>query len=55
MMETGTSLDVNDAAVRMYGYTEQEFRHMMIKDIRPSWDIGISNIPVHFPVAIFLY
>lgn len=33
-------LAVNQAAVQLYGYTEAEFRHMTIKDIRPAWDIN---------------
>lgn len=38
-------LDVNDAAVRLYGYTKEEFLSMTIKDIRPAEDIGaLENI-----------
>jgi PAS domain S-box-containing protein len=32
-------IDVNDAAVRQYGYTRDEFLSMTIKDIRPQEDI----------------
>lgn len=32
-------IDVNDAAVRHYGYTKEEFLHMNIKDLRPPEDI----------------
>lgn len=33
-------LDVNDAAVRKYGYTRREFLTMTILDIRPAADIA---------------
>lgn len=32
-------LEVNDAAVRMYGYSQQEFLSMTIADIRPPEDV----------------
>ncbi|HEY6448032.1 MAG TPA: EAL domain-containing protein [Acidobacteriaceae bacterium] len=32
-------LKVNDAAVARYGYTEEEFRRMTLRDIRPSEEI----------------
>jgi PAS domain S-box-containing protein len=32
-------IEVNDAAIRHYGYTQEEFRNMTIKDIRPEEDI----------------
>lgn len=32
-------LEVNEAAIQHYGYTQEEFRHMTIKDIRPPEDI----------------
>ncbi|MBN9382095.1 MAG: PAS domain S-box protein [Chitinophagaceae bacterium] len=32
-------LEVNEAAVRHYGYTQEEFKNMTIKDIRPPEDI----------------
>lgn len=38
-LETLAFLAVNDAAVAKYGYTEQEFLRMTIKDIRPEEDI----------------
>lgn len=31
-------LEVNDAAIRMYGYSQQEFQQMTIMDIRPEED-----------------
>ena len=37
--ETLKFLDVNEAAVRHYGYTKEEFLNMTIKDIRPEEDI----------------
>lgn len=36
--ETQRFLDVNDAAVRQYGYTRDEFLSMTIRDIRPPED-----------------
>jgi len=33
--ETLRFLEVNDAAVRLYGYSQEEFRRMTLKDIRP--------------------
>src|SRR5690606_8890710 len=33
-------MDVNDAAVRHYGYTRAEFLTMMIQEIRPASDAG---------------
>jgi PAS domain S-box-containing protein len=38
-LETLTFLDVNDAAVQIYGYSEKEFLSMTIRNIRPSEDI----------------
>jgi PAS domain S-box-containing protein len=32
-------LEVNEAAVRMYGYTEEEFRKLTLADIRPREDV----------------
>jgi len=37
-LETLAFLAVNDAAVRQYGYTREEFLRMTIKDIRPAED-----------------
>jgi PAS domain S-box-containing protein len=34
-------LEVNEAAVRMYGYSEEEFRKLTLADIRPSEDVGL--------------
>jgi two-component system, cell cycle sensor histidine kinase and response regulator CckA len=36
--ETLRFLEVNDAAVRLYGYTRNEFRDMSVLDIRPEED-----------------
>jgi PAS domain S-box-containing protein len=33
-------LEVNDAAVRMYGYTQDEFRQMTLADIRPPAEVA---------------
>jgi PAS domain S-box-containing protein len=38
-LETLTFLDVNDAAVQLYGYSEKEFLSMTIRNIRPPEDI----------------
>ncbi len=38
-LETLAFLDVNDAAVQRYGYSEDEFLSMTIRDIRPPEDI----------------
>lgn len=38
-METYTFTQVNDAAIRLYGYSEAEFLTMSIMDIRPAEDI----------------
>jgi two-component system cell cycle sensor histidine kinase/response regulator CckA len=37
--ETLEYLDVNDAAVRNYGFSREEFRRMKISDIRPAEDV----------------
>ncbi len=34
-------LDVNEAAVKHYGYTQEEFHAMTLRDIRPSEDIAL--------------
>ncbi len=49
--ETFAFLEVNDAAVRHYGYTRAEFRSMTILDIRPVEDVpGLrSRIQAGFP------
>lgn len=36
-------LDVNDAAIRQYGYSKQEFLDLTIKDIRPEEDLDFIN------------
>lgn len=38
-VETLRYLDVNDAAIRVYGYTREEFLSMGIDDIRPHEDV----------------
>lgn len=38
-LETYRFLSINDAAIRHYGYSREEFLKMTIKDIRPSEDI----------------
>ncbi len=39
-VETLRFLEVNDAAVRHYGYSREEFLQMSIKDIRPPGDVA---------------
>ena len=39
-LETLSFLEVNDAAVAQYGYTNEEFLRMRIMDIRPSEDVS---------------
>jgi PAS domain S-box-containing protein len=52
-LETLRFLAVNDAAVRHYGYSENEFLNMTIRDIRPSEDVGklLSHV-AHTTVGI---
>jgi PAS domain S-box-containing protein len=38
-LDTLRFLEVNDAALRLYGYSRQQFLQLSIKDIRPSEDI----------------
>ncbi len=38
--ETLAFLEVNDAAIRQYGYTRSEFLGMTIRDIRPPEDVS---------------
>jgi len=38
--ETLRFLEVNEAAVRLYGYSQEEFLGMTLKDIRPDDDLG---------------
>lgn len=47
-LDTLAFLQVNDAAVRKYGYTRDEFMGMTIADIRPTEDLGrlMANIEV---------
>ncbi len=40
-LETLAFLDVNDAAIRHYGYSRDEFLGMTIRDIRPPEDIPV--------------
>ena len=39
-VETFRFLKVNNAAIRHYGYSREEFLSMSIKDIRPTGDVG---------------
>ncbi len=36
--ETGKFLEVNEAAIKQYGYTEEEFHRMSVLDLRPLTD-----------------
>lgn len=40
-MKTLSFLEVNDAAIRQYGYSREEFMQMTIRDIRPIEDVAI--------------
>ncbi|GAB4419548.1 MAG: hypothetical protein OHK0039_32110 [Bacteroidia bacterium] len=40
-METFEIVQVNDAAIRHYGYSREEFTRLTIKDIRPREDVGM--------------
>ncbi|HVE58875.1 MAG TPA: PAS domain S-box protein, partial [Pyrinomonadaceae bacterium] len=40
-IETLAFLAVNEEAVRLYGYSHEEFREMTIKDIRPPEDLAV--------------
>lgn len=40
-VETFEILNVNEAAVRHYGYSREEFLHLTIKDLRPAADIPV--------------
>lgn len=44
--ETLAFLDVNDAALRLYGYARDEFLGMTLKDIRPEtdWPVLLENV-----------
>lgn len=42
-------LDVNEAAVRTYGYSRQEFLKMRIVDIRPPEDVAELMRQTHSP------
>lgn len=46
-LDTLAFLDVNEAAVRHYGYTQEEFHEMTIKDIRPLEDIPLVEEAVN--------
>ena len=41
--ETGKFLEVNEAAVKQYGYSEDEFRRMSVLDLQPLSDRGMAK------------
>ena len=47
-LETLAFLEINDAAVRHYGYSREEFLTMTLKDIRPGEDIAALLEDVEF-------
>jgi PAS domain S-box-containing protein len=49
--ETLAFLEVNDAAVGLYGYSRQEFLAMKITDIRPPEDVPDLLRQTRFPRA----
>jgi hypothetical protein len=50
-LETLRFLAVNDAAIRMYGYSREEFLAMTIKDIRPPEDVPLLMDVVAKPLG----
>src|SRR5205823_9462452 len=44
--ETLEFLNVNDAAIRHYGYTREEFLSMTIREIRPPEDVAAMLVDV---------
>ena len=46
-LDTMVFLDVNEAAVKHYGYTQEEFLGMTLRDIRPSEDIPLLEEAVN--------
>ncbi len=46
-LETLQFLEVNEAAINHYGYSEKEFRSMTLKDIRPEEEIARLMKDVH--------
>src|ERR671931_1416929 len=49
--ETLTFLAVNEAAVRRYGYSRQEFLGMTLRDIRPPEDVPLVEKAAASPVV----
>ncbi len=47
-LETLSFLRVNSAAVKHYGYSEEEFLSMTIRDIRPAQDVALIEQSVAF-------
>jgi two-component system, cell cycle sensor histidine kinase and response regulator CckA len=41
--ETGKFLEVNEAAVKQYGYSEDEFKKMSVLDLRPARERGTKS------------
>jgi PAS domain S-box-containing protein len=48
--ETLSFLEVNDAAVRQYGFSRQEFLEMRITEIRPPEDVPDLLSQIRFPI-----
>jgi PAS domain S-box-containing protein len=48
-LETLRFLEVNDAAVSRYGYSREEFRRLLLTDIRPAEDIPLLNENLRMP------
>jgi len=47
--ETGKFLEVNEAAIRQYGFGEEEFKRMTVFDIRPASDRASSDDIWRYP------
>jgi PAS domain S-box-containing protein len=45
-LESYRILDVNEAAVRHYGYTKEEFLSLTVKDLRPEQDVPLVTAAV---------
>lgn len=52
-LETLSFLEVNDAAIFEYGYSEEEFKSMTLRDIRPDEDVPLLLDDVRKTFKIF--
>lgn len=54
-LETGKFLLVNEAAMKLYGYSEEEFKAMTILDLRPSSDRNANDEIWRHPALLALH